>query len=413
MNLVDLAYQRGLKPKWVASTQGGEYHSSCPLCGGNDRFVIQPNKQMKNCKGYYFCRQCNIHGDSIQFCRDYLGCTNFKEAINLLGIEIIDTNSSVFVHKKSKNSFVSLNRPSNRWLQQASIIIEEAHRSLLSRRDILESLNQRGLPIEVVKRYKIGFIPLTETFDGILWGLEKEKIWFPAGILIPTIERDQSVIRLKIRRKDWHSIDKLPKYIAVSGSMGGLNIIGDKKNPILIVVESELDAYALNYVLGDIAVIVAVGGCTKNPDSVTDYLAKNKTLLVCHDNDEAGINMLNKWKELYPHARAYPTALGKDIGEAITQGIDLRAWIITGLPDQVKKDLCLTKEVWNSNDQYLIDWILNYISQRTITRYAYSKLEEEIKLGPNSPRAKTGELQNMLKLMKQLIEEVTMNENEM
>lgn len=30
MNLIDLARQAGLQPKWVASTAGDEYHSACP-----------------------------------------------------------------------------------------------------------------------------------------------------------------------------------------------------------------------------------------------------------------------------------------------------------------------------------------------------------------------------------------------
>lgn len=87
MTLINLAQERGLNPKFAAYTQGGEYHSPCPSCGGRDRFVMQPNKQMKNCVGSYFCRQCTTKGDSIQFCIDHLGLT-FKEAIDRIGIEI-------------------------------------------------------------------------------------------------------------------------------------------------------------------------------------------------------------------------------------------------------------------------------------------------------------------------------------
>lgn len=71
MTILDMAMQRGIRPKWVAGTAGGEYHSECPECGGMDRFYIQPHKQMKNCKGYFCCRKCGTSGDAIQFARKF------------------------------------------------------------------------------------------------------------------------------------------------------------------------------------------------------------------------------------------------------------------------------------------------------------------------------------------------------
>jgi DNA primase len=110
--------------------------------------------------------------------------------------------------------------------------------------------------------------------------------------------------------------------------MNGLNIIGDTRQPAMIVVESELDAYAIDYVAHDIVCAVAVGSNIKNPDNITDlYAKKTARLLICHDNDIAGVQMLKKWKHLYPHARAFPTPIGKDIGEAIQQGLNIQEWL--------------------------------------------------------------------------------------
>ena len=62
MALIQLAQLYGLKPKKTCGTDGGEYHSSCPVCGGNDRFVMHPNKRGKSskCMGTYFCRHCPV-----------------------------------------------------------------------------------------------------------------------------------------------------------------------------------------------------------------------------------------------------------------------------------------------------------------------------------------------------------------
>lgn len=62
---------------------------------------------------------------------------------------------------------------------------------------------------------------------------------------------------------------------------------------------------------------------------------------------------------------------------------------------------------WNKDEKALIMWTLNYINARTQTRNEkfYMDLVAEIALGPDSPRAQSGELQNGLMLIKTLVEE--------
>ena len=62
---------------------------------------------------------------------------------------------------------------------------------------------------------------------------------------------------------------------------------------------------------------------------------------------------------------------------------------------------------WTAEESELIMWTLNYINTRTATRNYkfYIDLIDEISLGPDSPRAQSGELQNGLLLMKTLVEQ--------
>ncbi len=57
---------------------------------------------------------------------------------------------------------------------------------------------------------------------------------------------------------------------------------------------------------------------------------------------------------------------------------------------------------WSQTDKQLVDWCLNYIGKMTTGKAFYAAFEQEILLGPYSPRAKTGELQEGLKLMQRL-----------
>ena len=57
---------------------------------------------------------------------------------------------------------------------------------------------------------------------------------------------------------------------------------------------------------------------------------------------------------------------------------------------------------WSQTDKQLVDWCLNYIGKMTTGKAFYAAFEQEILLGPDSPRARTRELQEGLKLMQRL-----------
>lgn len=411
MILLDLAQQANLNPKWTASTQGGEYKSLCPSCGGTDRFIIQPNKQQKNCTGFFFCRRCEISGDTIQFAIDHLGYT-FSDATKLIGVTIENTIRHSLFKTPYKPSSAPLMKRSPIWQEQAAKYLEQAHSDLLLNQDVLTYLAKRGLPLDAVINYRLGWSAQDQCFARIDWNLPEEskedgtlkKLWLPRGLIIPTIDFGK-IIRLKTRRTNWNEGDALPKYIAIPGSSEGLNIIGNKKHPVLIVAETELDGYALHHAVGDFSVIIAIGGSIKKPDDVTDYLAQHKVLLICPDSDSAGNDVWKKWSALYPHAINCQTTTGKDIGEAIEQGLDLRSWIISKLPEQLQYDLRLIKYPWSEQDQPLIDWALDFINTKTSCPNAYKQIREEIELGPKSQQAQTKELQNKLQLMQELAQQ--------
>jgi len=330
MILLDLAQQAGLNPKWAAGTGGGEYHSPCPVCGGKDRFFMQPSRQMRNCRGSYRCRQCGIYGDTIKFAQMILKYP-FKEAVEIVGASLPDNQyHSIF---RKKIAFITRPMPPALWLKNASNLVEISHRHLLDQSPLLADLGLRGVSLEVIKKHKLGWIKESKFYARDSWGLDANEahsqLWMPKGLLIPSIENDSSVVRLKVRRCDIAAGDKLPRYVMISGSMGGMIILGSIHNKIAVVVESELDAYALRHLVAQTVSIICVGGSSKNPDRLTDELArKANTLLICRDNDVAGEKMFTKWRALYPHAKDAPTPVGKDIGEAIEQGLNIKEWLL-------------------------------------------------------------------------------------
>ena len=351
MTLLELAQQAGINPKWVAGTAGGEYHSACPLCGGTDRFYIQPNKQGKRCIGYYVCRRCAIYGDTISFCIDIMGMT-MAEALNCIGQDPVKLYlEPMHINAKPKSSSQQLIKPPDLWISKAAAFVGYCHQQLLSNHIIIDVLEKRGIPIEVIKIFKLGFSDKDWYCSRTDWGLQEElnetgnprKVWLPKGIVIPTLEKSGLVVRIKIRRTEFVIGDKFGKYIAVSSSMNGLNIYGDTSTSIMVVVESELDAIAVIAAAGSDVFAIAIGGCKKDPDNVVKYYAENKRhVLIIPDNDDAGMDMPKKWQSLYSSARERnklpemtikPTPCGKDIGEAYAQGLKIREFILNMLPE--------------------------------------------------------------------------------
>ena len=69
MNLLDCLKDRGLNPLNAGPKHGGEYHSPCPICGGQDRFRCWPDQpnEKHGIPGSYNCRRCGISGDVVQW----------------------------------------------------------------------------------------------------------------------------------------------------------------------------------------------------------------------------------------------------------------------------------------------------------------------------------------------------------
>ncbi len=227
----------------------------------------------------------------------------------------------------------ALKAPPAMWQEKLEDLVDIAHKRLWKEKEMLANLDRRGIPGIAVKAFRIGYNSNKTIYKASDLGFKEKEaqgkdIAVFAGILIPTFDLNSKLIRIKIRRLDWKPEHRLGKYLAVSGSMGGLNLIGNRKSPHMIIVESELDAYAAQHAVQNKALVVAVGSNTKTPDLATDYLIKRKNkLIVIYDNDSGGEAMLKKWQRLYKKTQGVSVPVGKDIGEAFEQGYDVRGWL--------------------------------------------------------------------------------------
>ncbi|NLE23818.1 MAG: hypothetical protein GX625_00520 [Clostridiaceae bacterium] len=356
--MLNILINDGIILKKVSNTNGGEYAGSCPFCGGKDRFRVWPEYH----EGKYWCRQCNNHGDTIEYLRKIRGMS-FLEAAKFTGKSI--TRSNAEKHSvKNKNIFVPKvsTVPSVAWQEQAREYLETFHDSLWSEqgKEALDFLHSRGLQDEMIKDVGIGFNCIDRFRDREAWGLPAEvkvngkqkRLWLPSGITIPFFDRAGSIIRLRVRR---FNPDDGNKYILIPGS----DLRPMAFNPeaaVAVIVESELDAILLQQEVGDWCCIVALGSACCKPDSDTHHMLKNmETILISLDADDAGAKAAwSFWGDTYgDKARRWPTIQGKDPSEAMLNGLNLRAWVLAGLDlDEDKLErLCIQTVEGNLSDR--------------------------------------------------------------
>ena len=353
MNIMDALHLAGVTVKKVATTRGGEYAGGCPACGeGRDRFRVWPAD--KEGEGSYWCRRCGKGGDLVQFLVDFCGY-EYKAAFEAAG----RANTGCYIPTRYKparkaeppvNKFEPVERdnPVETWQTKAAEFVNRAHHALLEYTHGLEYLASRGISLDAVKKFRLGWHPGEKDKPCSFrprksWGLPEiintkngrpKMLWLPRGIVIPCY-RGGGLHRVKIRRpKADMKTDKDVKYYVLPGSGMEVFSAGSNKD-VAVIVEAELDAILVAQEAGDLAGVVALGSASMRPGSSVFYaLQKCHRVLVALDYDQAGLGKSGWqwWKENFDNARLWPVPDGKDPGEAWEKGIDIAAWVTAGLP---------------------------------------------------------------------------------
>jgi len=160
-------------------------------------------------------------------------------------------------------------------------LVNEYHQSLPER--IRTYLNQRGLPDEIINKFKIG--------------------WTGRAITIPIYGKDSDYTFFKFRKDPSWDNSESPKYWYRKGAStelyGWENVTNPK--PILIICEGEFDRLVLE--ARGIPAVTSTGGAGAFKDEWIPSLKEISNLYICFDQDDAGMHHAQKLIEKLPHAR--------------------------------------------------------------------------------------------------------------
>ena len=360
MNVIELLQQKSIVPKKASSAKGGEYHSPCPGCAGDDRFHVWP-AQNKG-KGSYWCRGCKKYGDNIQFMMDFCNM-NFKQAIDYLGISknspgrTMSTRDRMTPKQQPRAAWTPERKKFPHdvtncitWQEHAEKFVTKCNEVLLQNDKAILWLKKRGITTGSIIKFRLGLNDKDTYRPRESWGMKggtnpktgRPKMFIlPRGIVIPWCAGGSfecgKIHRIRIRLSEIDPEYPKKKYHAVVGSCMDTFATGMDKE-IATIIETELDAIMIDERAGDITAAVAVGSASAKPTrEAADSLFQKIRVLVSLDADPAGDEAAKWWLKTFSNSRRHLPARGdniktKDPGELFEQGGDIHAWIEDGLP---------------------------------------------------------------------------------
>lgn len=343
--------------------RAGRWVGPCPKCGGSkssDKFVIRDD-------GGFKCYGCPFKGKLEKFLREVDG-KSCPEAYEATGNRCDYTSCSVRgscrmgdgSHKPRQRqtrpavpvaaeprpalSSSCPVDPQGPWLTWAVEFTEQSAKALQENAAALDWLQARGIDEAAARRFRLGWNRTSLQVPRVRLGLEpkddKETLWIPAGLVIPTWNAAGTLHRLRIRRPDADRERFLPdlKYVWIEGSGTGSLVIVPEHSRGVIIVEAELDAYACA-AAHDQVTLVALGTVSAGiSPEIRRLLEAAPVILVALDADHsrngkagAGPAAVQAWLAEWRQAHYWPVPAGKDPGDYVRDhGGNLRQWLEAG-----------------------------------------------------------------------------------
>lgn len=365
MNLFDCMQNIGLTPRKCSSAHGGEYYSSCPACGDggkggkSDRFHIWPSKDNKGlCVGRFWCRQCDVSGDTIEFLQRFMGM-DFPSACMELGISL-----PKMPEKKRSNCIASpcmtvqrggwmptdYGYPHALWREKAGNLVDDCRRRLAADSEAMSWLEGRGISRSMADKFELGYNQSSKDGDRYrprsLWGLAAKQgrggktvktLWIPRGWVIPARNITNSeLFQLRIRRRNddiCKFCDNI-KYLPLDGSTSATLVIYPKAD-VFVAVESGFDAILIaGHLHGKVGAVCTWNDSARPDVHANKVLEKAPLIIGGLDFDSAGEQQSKWWDNRYKQHRriASPGKEIKDPGDAYAAGVNIREWVVDSLP---------------------------------------------------------------------------------
>ena len=345
---------------------GSSYKGLCPF--HNEKtpsFTVDDKKQLFHCFG------CGVGGDVVSFIMQKEGLS-YPESLEYLA-------QKAGIRMEYSNNYQP--NPRNKELYEINKdIMMFYYKNLLTNKEAINYLKNRGLSGKIVNRFMLGFAKNSwqDLCDYIEYrGYDKKDLEdiglikksskgnyydkYRNRVIFPIINHYGNVIGFGGRAIG----DEMPKYLNSPESdifkkrfnLYGLNIYKKQKGNDIILVEGYMDVIALNNYGIDYAVASLGTALTLEQAKLIKRYADN--VYICYDRDDAGINATNKAIEIFLEAEVKPKVI------TLEEGLD---------PDDFIKEY--GKEAFLEKKENALD-VYNYKYNQILDIYSNSNPNEK------------------------------------
>lgn len=329
--LIEVLTEQGVS---LIPSSAGRMVAHCPFHEGDESpsFTVYET-------GTYFCFGCKTWGDAYKFLLDR-GWSP-RDAMSYLGEDYKIAN-------KEKPTIIKV-RSYTEAYQLLNSATEDYHQFLLQSRGALQYVLDRGLTLETIKKFRIGY---TDGFTLRISWAEEAALAAKIGL---TSRSGQEMLahRITIPNQFGNLVDFIVgrsvsiyekvKYLGIRLPKPLYGLYDVRHSGVIFIVEGQFDWLTLRQ-WGYPA--VAVGGVHANSQSL--LALREKKLIIIPDNDDTGASMARSFRDQFPNSITidYSRLGAKDVSElAIKDGG--REAFDTVVKEQVEWITNISEKAWN------------------------------------------------------------------
>ncbi|WP_458399517.1 toprim domain-containing protein [Mailhella sp.] len=324
MDIISVYEQSG---RTLKRKTNNEFSGSCPVCGGTDRLLLWKisRDEQRFPRGNFYCRQCRSSGGPERL--TYLLQTSSAAEVSA-------------VHQARQVGSSAARRTVSRMQAVPSAITDAGYQAIVAQAQALLNsgarnglaryfLQTRGIELSAAVRHRLGYIDKGIKYEPLQPKPFEPRL--PVGLLIPNY-REGTLRSIKVRAMDGDADNNSgyhAKYRELIGCPAMPYVIkaSPRQNTPVLIVESELDAILIEQFMGSMFNYIALGSASALPDTeVAAMVESSGRVIFLPDYDEAGYGAYERWKRQFPKIELAELPRGKDPGEALKAGVDLKAW---------------------------------------------------------------------------------------
>jgi DNA primase len=273
-NLLEILAENNIQ---IRPSYSGRSVGHCPFHDGDNTpsFTVYPGDT-------YYCFGCGAWGDPVKFLVDYKGMTP-QEATEYVGVEI---------YKEKGSGVIKVKNVSETW-KFLWYVAEKYHLYLVRNRGAMEYLYRRGLTLQTIRDFKIGYtdgfvLEIDNVHDaalGVEIGLIKRDgvESMSHRITIPNLLKSELMVDFMVGRSVMNS---KVKYLGLRMPKPIMGLSAVQASPVVFLVEGQFDWLTLRQ-WGYPA--ITSGGTSLSHANIGAI--QDKEVVIIPDYDPSGIGM--------------------------------------------------------------------------------------------------------------------------